>query len=498
MAGQPYRETDGSDENRRRLEKISPKLSKDDSGFQVDKVIKLLHKDGILKKYDYEKLSSRDTTKDKTSDLVDVLAERFQSDDEEPTYEVLVKALFRTGQEKLARKIVPDWPAEKIPKQVYVSMKILWLFAETGHCTHTLELLDRISADSEVPCSFQPIVLPGVQGSVHKGQFDTTDTEICCVATHRSDCNTVSTATAVAVNEYDPDMVLFSGTCAGNENCTKIGDIVVCKEAFNVDIGAVYGRTGVKFDAKAERPAAKDVSALEVHLKRLTENRQGLWIDKRYYLQVPQVSRRYEVYWLTRLYLELDELKNGGGSEWLNKIGWDLTSLKINTNNSQVLETHLRSWKGRHLIDYLTKETATWEIDRTSPLTAKPSDDLVERVSSERCFEPNFPVPDDFDREPNLVYAPICTNVSVRQDAGLVFDEVTRMNHNIAACDTNTWGLYQQAALCQKNQRFFAVKGVTSHADGIEEDGLVPHVVRLCGLVLVDAIRYFRNIKGPS
>ena len=493
-----YRETDGSNENRRKLNKISYNLSKDENDFQVDKVIKLLHKDGILKKYDYEKLSSKETTKDKTSDLADILSERYQSDDEVPTYEVLVKALFRTGQEKLARKIVPDWPVEKIPKQVYVNMKILWLFDEPGHCTHTLELLERISAHSEVPCNFQSIMLPGVQGSVQRGQFDTTDTEICCVVTHRNDCHTVSTTTAAAVSEYDPDLVLLSGTCAGNETGTKIGDVLVCTEAFNVDIGAVYGRTGVKFEAKAERPAAKDVSALEVHLKRLTEIKQGLWIDRQYYLNVPQVSRRYEVYWLTRLYLELDELKNGNGSDWLNRIGWDLTSLKINTNNSQVLQTHLPSWKGRQLIDYLTKETATWEIEHCSPLTAKPSDDLVERVNSERCFEPDFPIPDNFDREPNLIYGPICTNLSVRQDAGLVFDEVTRLNHNIVACDTNTWGLYQQAALCQKNQRFFAVKGVTSHADGIEEDRLVPHVVRLCGLVLVDAIRYFRNIKGPS
>ena len=495
MSHQPYRETDSTSENRRKLDIISHELSKDDSGFQIDKVIKLLYQDGILKKYDFEKVSSLVTTKDKTSELTDTLAERYQSDDGEETYEVLIKALFRTGQEKLARRIEPNWPAEKIPQQVYVSMKILWLLAEPAHCTHTLELLDRVS---EVPCNFQPLVLPGVQGSVRKGQFDTTDTEICCVATHLGDCHTVLTATAAAIKEYNPDLVLLSGTCAGDESCTKIGDIVVCKEAFNVDIGAVFGRSGVKFEAKAERPAAKDISALEVHLKKLTEDKQGLWMDRQYYLHIPKVSRRFEVYWLTRLYLELDELKNSKGSKWLNKVGWDVASLKINSNNSRVLETHLPSWKGKRLIDYLTKQTATWEVDRSSPLMAKPSDDLVETVTRECGFEPDFPVPDNFDREPSLIYAPICTNISVRQDAGVVFDEVTRINHKIVACDTNTYGFYQQAALCHNNQRFFAVKGVTSHADGIEEDTLVPHVVRLCGLVLIDTLRYFRNIKGPT
>lgn len=481
--------------NKLKLSKVEVKLK--DDVFKVDKVIHLLYKDGLLKKYDHEKVTSPVTTKEKTSALIERLCYLYADVDGVPTYELLIKALFRTGQEKLAQKIEPAWPPEKTPKQVYVSMTILWLFSDANHCADTMELLDKVSkTESEVDCSFQPLLEPDTQYTVEKGVFDTTDTEIYCVKTPQSDCQTVSTVTADAVKRYKPDLVLLSGVCAGKEENTKIGDLVICKEAFNVDIGAIHSNSGVRFDAKAERPTAKDFVALEVHLKSLVKEKTGLWMKRNYQLPVPQISRRFEVYWLSRLYLELTEHED---DEWLNKIGWDPNNLlRINSHNSKVLQKHLPSWKGRKLIDYLTKATALWVPDQQSPLTAKPIDGLIDRVNSGRFFEPDFPLQEDLDREPELICAPICTNVSVRQDSGKVFEELSGINHTIVACDTDTWGFYQQAALCQNPLRFMAVKGVVSHADGIIEEELVPHIVRQCGCVLIDTIRYFRNVIGPS
>jgi len=479
--------------NELKLSKVEVKLK--DDVFNVHKVIHLLYNvDGLLKKYDFEKVTSEVTTKGKTSALIGSLCNLFEDVDGVPTYELLIKALFRTGQEKLAREIEPQWPLEKTPRQVYVSMKILWLFSDANHCTYTMELLNT---ESQVDCSFQALVEPEAPFAVQKGTFDTTDTEIYCVTTHRNDCQTVSTVTADVIKKYEPDLVLLSGVCAGKEDGTKIGDIVICKEAFNVDIGAIHSKYGVKFDAKAERPIAKDIVALEVHLKSLLKEKTGLWIISSHQLHVPQVSRRYEVYWLTRLYLELVEFEND--DEWLKKIGWDMNSLlKINLHNSKVLQKFLPSWKGRKLIDYLINTTGMWVPDQQSPLTAKPIDELIERVNSGRFFEQNFPQQESLDEDPVLIFAPICTNVSVRQDTGRVFEELSRINHTIVACDTDTWGFYQQAVLYQKNQRFIAVKGVISHADGIVEEELVPRVVQQCACVLIDTIRHFRSVIGPS
>ena len=481
--------------NKIKLSKVEVKLK--DDVFNVDKVIHLLYKDGLLKKFDYEKVSSPITTKEKTSELIVKLCELYEDVEGVPTYELLIKALFRTGQEKLARLIEPAWPPEKTPRQVYVSMTILWVFSDANHSDYTMELLETVSrTESEVECTFQSLVQPEAQYAVHRGVFDTTDTLMYCVTTHRSDCQTVSTATADAIKKYKPDLVLLSGTCAGKEEDTKIGDLVVCKEAFNVDIGAIHSNNGIRFDAKAERPTGKDIVALEVHLKSLARDKTGLWMKRNYQLPAPQISRRFEVYWLTRLYLEVTEFED---DEWLNKIGWDINSLgRINPQNSRVLQRHLPSWKGRKLIDYLTNSTAMWVPDQHSPLTAKPTKELIERVNSGRFFEPDFPQQESLDSEPKLIFAPICTNVSVRQDSGKVFEELSKINHTIAACDADTWGFYQQAAQCQKSQRFVAVKAVISHANGIVEEELVPRVVRQCGCVLIDTIRYFRNIIGPS
>ena len=483
-------------DNKQKLWKVEVKLK--DDVFNVDKVIHLLYKDKLLDKFYYEKVTSKVTTKEKTSELIDSLCKLYADVEGVPTYELLIKALFRTGQQKLALQIEPAWPPEKTPQQVYVSMRILWLFSDGKHCTYTMDLLKKVSkTESEVDCSFDSLVEPDAQYATYKGVFDTADTEIYCVATHRSDCQTVSTVTADAIKKYEPDLVLLSGVCAGKEEDTKIGDLVVCKEAFNVDIGAVHSKSGVRFDAKAERPTAKDIAALVVHLQSLVKEKAGLWINKSYQLHAPQVSCRYEIYWLTRLYLELTEFKD---DEWLNNIGWDVGNLlKISAqNNSKVLQKYLPSWKGTTFIDYLTNRTELWLADEESPLRAKPTDELIARVNSGRFFDQDFPQQESLDREPKLIFAPICTNLSVRQDSGKVFEELSKINHTIMACDADTWGFYQQAAQCHKSQRFIAVKGVISHADGITEEELVPRVVRQCGCVLIDTIRYFRNVIGPS
>ena len=492
------RDDEGHKANELKLSKVEVKLK--DDVFNVDKVTHLLYKDGLLKKYDYELVKSPTTTKEKTSALIERLCKLFQDAEGVPTYELLIKCLFRTGQEKLALEIEPSWPPEKTPKQVYVSMRILWLFSDTSYCDSTMELLKQVSkSESKVECAFQTLVGPDLHYAVHKGVFDTTDTEIYCVQTPQSDSQTVATVTTDAIKKYDPDLVLMSGICSGKEEDSKIGDLVVCKEVFNVDIGAIHSKNGVRFHAKAERPTAKDFLALEVHLKSLAKQKTGLWLNKNYQQCIPQVSRRFEVYWLTRLYLELTEFEESADNEWLNNIGWDVKNLlKINSQNSKILHQFLPSWKGRKLIDFLTNVTAMWVLDHQPPLMAKPTDELIERVNSGRFFEPEFPQQESLDREPELLFAPICTNVSVRQDSGLVFEELSKINHTIVACDTNTWGFYQQAAHHQKSQRFIAVKGVVSHADGIVEEQLIPHVVRQCGCVLIDTIRYFRNVIGPS
>ena len=488
----------GNRSNTQKLAKVEVKLK--DDVFKVDKVILLLYKDELLKLYDYQKVKSPVTTKEKTSALIQTLC--YLSEDVEgvPTYELLIKALFRTGQEKLAREIEPEWPPEKTPQQVYVSMTILWMFSDASHLAQTIELLEQVSrTESQVDGSFQQLVEPEAQYAVHKGIFDTTDTEVYCVKSHGGDCQTVAMATADAIKRYNPDLVLLSGTCAGKEKNTKIGDLVVCKEAFNVDIGAIHSNRGVRFDAKAERPTGKDIVALEAYLKSLVKEKTGLWMRENYQLRGPQISRWFEVYWLTRLYLELTSTEHGD-DEWLNKVEWDLGSrLKINARNSKVLQKHLPSWKGGKLIDYLTNSTTMWLPDRESPLTAKPTDELKDRVDNGRFFEPDFPQQESLDREPAVIFAPICTNVAERQDAGRVFEALSKINHTIVACDTNTWGFYQQSAQCQgSSQRFIAVKGVVSHADGIVEEELIPRAVRQCGCVLIDIIRYFRNVIGPS
>ena len=483
-------------ENELKLSKLEVKLK--DDVFNVDKMIHLLYKDKLLDKFYYEKVTSKVTTKEKTSELIGSLCTLYADKEGVPTYELLIKALFRTGQKKLALQIEPAWPPEKTPKEVYVTMKILWLFSDGKHCTYTMELLEKVSkTDSDVDCLFNSLVDPDSQYAVYRGMFDTADTEIYCVATHRSDCQTVSTVTADAIKKYEPDLVLLSGVCAGKEEDTKIGDIVICKEAFNVDIGAVHSKRGVRFDAKAERPTAKDVAALAVHLQSLDKKKTGLWMNKNYQLHAPQVSRRYEIFWLTRLYLELTEFKD---DEWLNKIGWDVGNLlKINSQrNSKVLQKYLPSWKGIIFIEYLTNNTELWSPDEESPFRAKPTDELIERVRSGCFFDEDFPQQESLDREPELIITPICTNLSVRQDSGKVFEELSKINHTIVACDVDTWGFYQQAAQCHKSQRFLAVKGVISHADGITEEELVPCIVRQCGCVLIDTIRYFRNVIGPS
>ena len=486
--------------NELKLSKVEVKLK--DDVFNADKVIHLLYKDDLLDKFSYEKVTSKDTTKERTSELIYWLCKLYADKEGVPTYELLIKALFRTGQEKLALQIEPTWPANKTPKQVYVSMTILWIFSDDKSCTYTTELLDKVSkTESEVECGFSSLDEPEVQYAVYKGVFDTRDTLIYCVVTHRSDCQTVSTVTADAIKRYEPDLILLSGVCAGKEENTKIGDIMVCKEAFNVDIGAIRSRSGVRFDAKAEQPAAKDITALTVHLKSLQNEKTGLWTNKNYQLQAPHISRRFEVYWLTRLYMELTEFKD---DEWLNKIGWDKANLlKIKSPiNSKVLQKYLPSWKVEDknikLIRYLTDNTETWLADEQSPMRAVPTDGLRERVDSGRFFDEDFPQQENLDREPMLIFAPICTNLSVRQDAGKVFEELSKINHTILACDTDTWGFYQQASRCHKSQRFIAVKGVVSHADGIVEEELIPRVVRQCGCVLIETIRYFRNVIGPS
>ena len=486
--------------NELKLNKVEVKLK--DDVFNVDKVINLLRKDKLLDKFYYEKVTSKETTKEKTSELIVSLCKLYADVEGVPTYELLIKALFRTGQEKLALQIEPSWPANKIPKQVYVSMKILWIFSDEKSCTYTTELLDEVSkAQSEVDCCFSSLDDPEVQYAVYKGVFDTSDTLIYCVVTHRSDCQTVSTVTADTIKKYEPDLILLSGVCAGKEEETKIGDVVVCKEAFNVDIGAIHGRSGVRFDAKAERPTAKDITALTVHLQSLQNEKNGLWTNKNYQLQAPHISRRFEVYWLTRLYMELMEFKD---DEWLNKIGWDVDNLlKIKSPiNLKVLQKYLPSWKvrdkGIKLIKYLTDNTEMWLPDEQSPMRAVPTDGLKERVNSGRFFDEDFPQQESLDREPTLIFAPICTNLSVRQDSGKVFEELSKINHTILACDMDTWGFYQQASRCHKSQRFLAVKGVISHADGIVEQELIPRVVRQCGCILIETIRYFRNVIGPS
>lgn len=488
----------GDRTNKQKLAKVQVKLK--DDVFKVDKVIQLLYKDGLLKLYDYQKVKDPVTTKEKTLALIKTLGDLSEDVEGVPTYELLIKALFRTGQQKLAREIEPEWPLEKTPQEVYVTMTILWMFSDKSHLTETVELLGKVSkTESEVDCSFQSLVEPDAQYAVLKGVFDTTDTEVYCVLCHRGDCQTVATATADAIKKYKPDLVLLSGTCAGKEENTKIGDLIVCKEAFNVDIGAIHSNRGVRFDAKAERPAGKDIVAIEVHLESLVKEKKGLWLKEKYQLRAPQISRRFEVYWLTRLYLELTSTENVD-EEWLNKVEWDLSNrLKINVRNSKVLQKYLPSWKGGKLIDYLTNTTAMWLPDRESPLTAKPTDELKDRVDSGRFFEADFPQQESLDREPAMIIAPICTNVSVRQDAGRVFEELSKINHTIVACDINTWGFYQQAAQCPgSSQRFIAVKAVVSHADGIVEEELIPRAVRQCGCMLIDIIRYFRNVIGPS
>ena len=492
-----HRELNEKD-NTLKLSKVEVKLK--DDVFNVDKVIHLLYyKDKLLDKSSYEKVTSEVTTKEKTSKLIESLCVLYaDKEDGVPTYELFIKALFRTGQKKLALQIEPEWPPAKTPKQVYVTMKILWIFSDGKHCTYTMELLEKVSkTESEVDCSFDLLVEPDAQYAIYRGTFDTADTEVYCVSTHRSDHQTVSMVTADAIKRYDPDVVLLSGICAGKEGDTKIGDIVICNEAFNVDIGALHSKSGVRFDAKAERPTAKDISALTVHLQLLDKNKTGLWTNKDYQLPVPRVSRRYEIFWLTRLYLELTQFED---DEWLNKIGWDLSNLlKIRTqNNSKVLQKYLPSWKGIGFIEYLTNNTELWLLEEQSPLTAKPTDELMKRVKSGCFFDEDFPQQESLDREPELIIAPICTNISVRQDSGKVFEELSKINHTIVACDADTWGFYQQAARCHKSQRFIAVKGVISHADGITEEELIPHVVRQCGCVLIDTIRYFRNVIGPS
>ena len=487
----------GERSNEEKLGKVVVKLK--DDVFKVDKVIRLFYRDGLLKLFDYESVKAPVTTKERTSALIHTLRYLSEDVDGVPTYELLIKALFRTGQEKLAREIEPEWPLEKTPPQVYVTMTILWMFSDASHLTQTIELLEQVSRDeSQLDCSFQQLVEPEAQYTVQRGVFDTTDTEVYCVKTYRSDCQTVATATADAIKKYKPDLVLLSGTCAGKEENTKIGDLVVCKEAFNVDIGAIHNNHGVRFDAKAERPTNKDIVALEVHLESLFKEKTGLWLKSDYQLHGPKISRCFEVYWLTRLYLELTNTENMD-KEWLNKIDWDLTSrLKINLHNSKVLQKYLPSWKGGKLFDYLTNSTTMWIPDQESPLRARPTDELRDRVNSGCFFEPDFPQQESLEREPAVIFAPICTNLSVRQDAGKVFEELSKINHTIVACDTNTWGFYQQAAQCQGSQRFMAVKGVVSHADGIVEEELIPRVVRQCGCVLIDIIRYFRNVIGPS
>ena len=487
-----HRELNEKD-NKLKLSKVEVKLK--DDVFNVDKVIHLLYKDKLLDKFCYEKVTSKVTTKEKTSELIDSLCKLYADVEGVPTYELLIKALFRTGQKKLALQIEPEWPPEKTPKQVYVTMKILWVFSDGKHCTYTMELLEKVSKiESEHDGSFDSLVEPNAQYAIYRGTFDTADTEVYCVSTDRSDHQTVSMVTADAIKRYDPDLVLLSGVCAGKEGDTKIGDIVICREAFNVDIGAVHSKSGTKFDAKAE--SAKDISALRVHLELLDEKKTGLWANRIYQLPIPRVSRRYEIYWLTRLYLELTQFKD---DEWLNKIGWDVSNLlKIRTeNNSKVLQKYVPSW-GTNFIEYLTNKTESWLPEEQSPLTAKPTDELIERVKSGCFFDEDFPQQESLDREPKLIIAPICTNLSIRQDSGKVFEELSRINHTIVACDANTWGFYQQAAQCHKSQRFIAVKGVISHADGITEEALIPHVIQQCGCVLIDTIRYFRNVIGPS
>ena len=99
--------------------------------------------------------------------------------------------------------------------------------------------------------------------------------EIYCVQTPQSDSQTVTTVTTDAIKKYDPDLVPMSGICSGKEEDSKIGDLVVCKEVFNVDVGAIHSKNGVRFHAKAERPTAKDFLALEVHLKSLAKQKTG-------------------------------------------------------------------------------------------------------------------------------------------------------------------------------------------------------------------------------